>query len=186
MIPLEKARARVLAGCPPLPVRDLPLEECVGCVTTEAIVATEAVPPFPNSAMDGYAVRASDTAGASPDHPVKLSVTGLVAAGSAPEVEVGSGGAVRIMTGAPFPPGADAVAIVEVTAPADDGASVLVHQPARSGDHVRPAGEDIAAGQEVFPAGAILGPGHLGVLASLGREKVATLRPCPGRRPLDR
>jgi molybdenum cofactor synthesis domain-containing protein len=101
-------------------------------------------------------------------------VTGVLAAGAAPEVDVRSGEAVRIMTGAPFPPGADAVAIVEVTAPADDGSAVLVHQPAGAGDHVRPAGEDIAPGQEVFPAGTVLGPGHLGVLASIGREKVPT------------
>jgi molybdenum cofactor synthesis domain-containing protein len=174
MITLEDARARVLAGCEPLAVSHLPLDECLGCVTSEAIVAAEAVPPFPNSAMDGYAVRAADTVGASPDHPVKLSVTGVLAAGAAPEVDVRSGEAVRIMTGAPFPPGADAVAIVEVTATADDGSAVLVHQPAGAGDHVRPAGEDIASGQEVFPAGTVLGPGHLGVLASIGREKVAT------------
>jgi molybdenum cofactor synthesis domain-containing protein len=174
MIPLEEARARVLAGCAPLPVRELPLDDCVGCVTSEAVIAAENVPPFPNSAMDGYAVRASDTAGAGPDRPVRLSVTGVLAAGSAPDIDVRSGQAVRIMTGAPFPPGADAVAIVEVTSPANDGSVVLVHQPAVAGDHIRPAGEDIAAGQEVFPAGTVLGPGHLGVLASIGRETVAT------------
>ncbi|HEY2301708.1 MAG TPA: gephyrin-like molybdotransferase Glp [Acidimicrobiales bacterium] len=174
MISLEEARARVLAGCGRLPSRRLELDDCVGCVTSEAIVANANVPPFANSAMDGYAVRAADVAGASPDHPVKLSVTGILAAGAAPSIEVGAGQAIQIMTGAPFPAGADAIAIVEVTRQADGGAAVLVQEPATAGMHVRPAGEDIAAGQEVFPAGTLLGPGHLGVLASIGREKVPT------------
>jgi molybdenum cofactor synthesis domain-containing protein len=91
----------------------------------------------------------------------------------APDQEVGPGEALRIMTGAVFPTGADAVAIVEVTSPADEGTSVLIREPATAGQHIRPAGEDIAAGQEVFPVGTVLGPGHLGVLASIGVEKVA-------------
>jgi molybdenum cofactor synthesis domain-containing protein len=104
---------------------------------------------------------------------VKLRVVGTLAAGAAPDRSVGSGEALRIMTGAVFPPGADAVAIVEVTSPADGGTAVLIREPAVEGQHIRPAGEDITVGQQVFPAGAILGPGHLGVLASLGLEKVA-------------
>jgi molybdopterin molybdotransferase len=174
VIPLEAARARVLAGCTRLPVRVLDLDDCVGCVTSESVVSRVDVPPFANSAMDGYAVRAADVAGASPEHPVKLSIEGILAAGAAPDLGVGAGEALQIMTGAPFPRGADAIAIVEVTAQADGGASVLVHEPAIAGQHVRPAGEDIASGQEVFPAGTLLGPGHLGVLASIGLDKVAT------------
>jgi len=175
VIPLEEARRRVLNGCRPMAPRELPIDEALGCVTAEAIVAGEAVPPFANTAMDGYAVHAADTTGASAEHPVKLRLCGTLAAGGAPDRPVGPGEALRIMTGAPFPAGADAVVIVEVTQPADGGESVLVQQPAHPGDHIRPAGEDIAAGQEVFPAGTVLGPGHLGVLASIGREKVAVV-----------
>jgi molybdopterin molybdotransferase len=175
VIPLQDARARVLAGCRSLPAQDLAIDDALGCVTAVPVVAGESVPPFANTAMDGYAVRAADTAGAAPGHPVKLWVTSVVAAGAAADHPVGAGEALQIMTGAPFPAGADAVVIVEVTEPGDDGQSVLVSQPASPGDHVRPAGEDIAAGQELFPAGTVLGPGHLGVLASIGREKVTVV-----------
>jgi molybdenum cofactor synthesis domain-containing protein len=175
VIPLEEARRLVLGGCRPLPSHEVAIDDALGCVTATAVVAGEDVPPFANTAMDGYAVRAADTAGATPDHPVKLRVTGTLAAGGAPDQPVGPGEALRIMTGAPFPPGADAIVIVEVTASEDDGRAVLVAQPASPGDHIRPAGEDIANGQEVFPAGTVLTPGHLGVLASIGREKVAVV-----------
>jgi molybdopterin molybdotransferase len=174
VIPLAEARARVLAGCGRLPARLLDLDDCGGCVTSEAIVSTVEVPPFANSAMDGYAVRAADVAGASLDQPVKLSMKGILAAGTAASFDVGAGEAVQIMTGAPFPRGADAIAIVEVTVRADGGSAVLVQEPAIAGQHIRPAGEDIAIGQEIFPAGTLLGPGHLGVLASIGLEKVST------------
>jgi len=174
VIPLQEARARVLAGCDRLERREVGLDDALGCVTAEPIVAGENVPPFANTAMDGYAVRAADVAEASPDHPARLKVTGLLPAGAEPSHSVEPGEALQIMTGAPFPPGADTVAIVEVTT--TDGHDVLVHAPARAGEHVRPAGEDIAAGQEVFPAGTALSPGHLGVLASIGLEKVAVYR----------
>jgi molybdenum cofactor synthesis domain-containing protein len=99
---------------------------------------------------------------------------GTIAAGATPDRPVGPGEAVRIMTGAPMPEGADAIAIVEVTSA--DGDHVLVHQPSTPGAAIRHPGGDIAIGQEVFPAGTILGPGHLGVLASIGWEKVAVYR----------
>jgi molybdopterin molybdotransferase len=175
VIPLAEARARVLAGCQRLAPVAMAIDDALGCVTAAPIVADEGVPPFANTAMDGYAVRAADTAGAAPDRPVKLRVTGTLAAGAASDRPVGAGEALRIMTGAPFPPGADSIVIVEVTEPADDGQSVLVSQPASPGDHVRPAGEDIAFGQEVFGAGTVLTPGHLGVLASIGMERVAVV-----------
>jgi molybdopterin molybdotransferase len=170
VIPLEEARARVVAGCQPLEPREVALDDALGCVTAAPIVAQEDVPPFANTAMDGYAVRAEDVAEASADHPARLKLTGVLPAGAAPSRPVGPGEALQIMTGAPFPPGADTVAIVEVTTM--DGDEVLVGVPAKAGEHIRPAGEDIAAGQEVFPAGTALGPGHLGVLASIGLEKV--------------
>jgi molybdenum cofactor synthesis domain-containing protein len=166
VIPLAAARKLVLDGCPSLAPRPIVLDEALGSVTAESIVAGEAVPAFANSAMDGYAVRAADTEGA----PVRLAVVGTVAAGTAPSTELGPGQAVRIMTGAPIPPGCDAVVMVERTR--TDGAEVVIEQAARPGDHLRHPGEDIAVGQEVFPARTVLGPGHLGVLASLGRGAV--------------
>jgi molybdopterin molybdotransferase len=176
MIPLDEARAEVLEACPPrLPVSVNP-GEALGLVLAEPVSATEPVPPFANTAMDGYAVRAEDVASATGATPTRLRVIGTVAAGHAPALRVGPGEALRIMTGAPFPAGADAVAIVETTS--TDGSDVLVSEPAIAGVHVRPAGEDIEAGQQVFPAGTVLGPGHIGVLCSIGCEKV-TVVPAP-------
>jgi molybdopterin molybdotransferase len=170
VIPLGQARALVLAGCRPLEPRPVALADALGCVTAAAVVSGENVPPFANTAMDGYAVRGADTATATDARPARLALVGTLAAGARSSVAVGPGQAVRIMTGAPIPPGADAIAIVEVTAP--DGDAVMVRQPAVPGRHIRHPGEDIAAGQAVFPARTLLGPGHLGVLASIGREKV--------------
>ncbi|HET9690800.1 MAG TPA: gephyrin-like molybdotransferase Glp [Acidimicrobiales bacterium] len=174
MIPLDEVQARVVAGCPPLPATAVPLAAALGRVLAEAVTAAGDVPPFANSAMDGYAVRAADTTAARPDAPARLRVVGTVAAGAVADRPVGPGEALRIMTGAPFPDGADAVAVVEVTTA--DGDDVLVAQPAAAGDHVRPAGEDLVAGTEVFPAGTPLAPGHLGVLASAGRAEVRVVR----------
>jgi len=174
VIALEEARARVLGACPLLDPISVTLADALGCVTASPVVADCDVPPFTNTAMDGYAVRAADTAAATAEVPARLLVTGTVAAGGVPEQPVGAGEAVRIMTGAPLPDGADAIAIVEVTA--IDADQVLVYQPALAGQHLRHPGGDIAAGQQVFPAGTALSPGHLGVLASLGWEKVAVYR----------
>lgn len=165
MISIEEARKVILDCCPVLPSRELPLGEALGCVTAGVSVAGHDVPSFANSAMDGFAVRAADTAGA----PVTLEVVGTAAAGSAPGVEVGPGQAVRIMTGAILPVGADAIVMVERTAPAGAG-SVRIEAAAAAGDHVRHPGEDITAGQTLFEAGTELGPGHLGVLASVGAQ----------------
>ena len=176
MIPLEEARALVLAACRPLASVPLPLSEAVGCATSVAVRAAGPVPPFDNTAMDGYAVRSEDTTGAGPGAPVKLQVSGTLAAGAAPDVEVRPGCAVRIMTGAPLPPGADAIVMVERTRPTEDGSAVLVEAEARPGDHVRRAGDDLAAGAEVFGPGTVLGPGHVGVLASVGLDRVEVVR----------
>jgi molybdopterin molybdotransferase len=179
LIPLEEARARVFAGCSPRPAAAVPLRDALGLVLAEDVTATEAVPPFASSAMDGYAVHASDVAPARDDHPVRLRVVATLAAGAAPTVRVGAGQAVRIMTGAPFPPGADSVAIVETTRSSGDEVEVLA--PVEPGAHIRPAGEDLTAGQPVFAAGTWIGPGHVGVLASIGRERVtAVLAPVVG------
>src|SRR4051812_47513248 len=129
------------------------------------------VPPFANTAMDGYAVRPADTANASDDAPATLRVVGELAAGVAPSIVVGPGEAIRIMTGAPMPAGADAVVMVERTRSAADAVDIL--DAAAPADHVRPAGGDLEAGQRVFDAGTLLTPAHLGVLASLDVVELA-------------
>jgi molybdopterin molybdotransferase len=168
MISLDDARARIFADIGVLDAVRLPLAEALGLVLAEAVVAAEAVPPFANTAMDGFAVRAADSSGASDAAPVRLAIVGTVAAGQVPDREVGPGEAVRIMTGAPIPGGADAVVMVELTRVDGDEVEMLAEVP--TGNHIRPAGDDLQPGSEVFPAGTTLGPGHLGVLASLGVE----------------
>ena len=164
MISLAEARAHVLDRCPGPVVSEVPLADARGLVTAAPVVATGAVPPFANSAMDGFALLAADTVGP----PAELRVVGTLAAGAVPDVEVRRGEAVRIMTGAPMPSGADAVVMVERTAVSDDGAVVTVAVEVGVGNHVRSAGEDLLPGAELFAPGTTLGPGHLGVLASIG------------------
>ena len=162
----------ILATCPVRPSESLPLGVALGCVTVAPILAGHDVPSFANSAMDGFAVRSADTTPA----PVTLRVVGTAAAAAAPGVEVGPGQAVRIMTGAVVPAGADAIVMVERTSPGAGG-DVVVEVPAAPGDHVRLPGEDLRAGQELFEPGTELGPGHLGVLASVGMETVDVVPP---------
>jgi molybdopterin molybdotransferase len=179
LIPLDEAQRRVLAQCQPLRPLAVPLDDALGCVTSVALTAEEPVPPFANTAVDGFAVRTADLVHV----PVTLSVIGTIPAGAPPEPPVGPGEAVRILTGAPMPSGADAVVMVEDT-DAWDGRSgreaigaggstaVEIRKAVAAGANVRGAGDDIAAGQVVFGAGTVLGPGHLGVLASIGARKV--------------
>ncbi len=171
MIPAEDARAFVLASCVRLHPKALPLNEVLGCATSVPLDAPEDVPPFHNTAMDGYAVRAADTSGASAATPVRLEVAGLLPAGAPPTIEVEPGHAVRIMTGAAMPPGADAVVMVEETEAGDDD-SVLVKLQVAPGDAVRAAGSDVARGDRVFEPQTVIRPAHLGVLASLGFVRV--------------
>lgn len=173
LTPLEEVRGLVLAHSRPLaPVR-LPLREVLGCVLAEVVVATEDVPPFDNSAMDGYALRAADTA----DAPVELRVVGSTMAGDGPAGAVEAGETIRIMTGAPIPEGVDAVCMVEHTRPGKN-ATVLIERPVAPGQNLRGAGEDVATGSGVFGPGAILSPAHLGVLASIGVQD-ALVHPRP-------
>ncbi|MCL2395479.1 MAG: molybdopterin molybdotransferase MoeA, partial [Acidimicrobiaceae bacterium] len=176
MIPLEEAQERVLAGLEAAKPVQVDIDEALGLVLAETLTAREDIPPFANTSMDGYAVHAADLAGASAEHPVRLRVVGTLAAGAAFEGAVGEGEALRIMTGAPFPGGADAVAIVETTT--TEGDTVLIDTPVGHGAQIRAAGGDVQAGQEVFPAGTVLRPGHLGVLASVGRLE-ASVVPAP-------
>jgi molybdopterin molybdotransferase len=164
VIPLEEAQAFVLDRCQALAPAAVPVAEALGLVTAAPVECGEFIPPFDNTAMDGFAIRSADTAGA----PVTLKLTGELAAGARPDIEVKPGEAVRIMTGAPIPPGSDAIVMVELTSTSADGATVEVQGEIPPGNHIRRAGEDLEPGQLVFPAGTILGPGHLGVLCSLG------------------
>src|SRR5205085_10430606 len=176
MIPLEEAQNRILATVPRLPEATVALADALGLVTAGALAATEPIPPFANTGVDGYAVRAADTAGATPDTPVRLKVVDELPAGKAPSVPVGPGEAIRIMTGAPAPDGADAIVMVEDTAVEGDGSLVVIRRKARSGDHVRPAGGDLNVGDRAFPAGSVLGRAQLGVGASLGQPSVTVVR----------
>ncbi len=170
MIPLADVQAEILGSVTPLAPVSVPVRDALGLVTAREVVAAEAVPPFANTAMDGYAVRAADTADAGPEAPARLAVVGELPAGRAPTEAVGHGEAIRIMTGAPIPDGADAIVMVEYTE--RDGDAVRVVHAAERGDHVRAAGGDLAPGDMVFPAGTALGPAHLGVLVSLGLDDV--------------
>jgi len=170
VIPLGEARAHVLDRVAVLPAVEVPLADALGAVTSDAVVSAEAVPPFPNSAMDGYAVRAADTAGA----PVDLKVVGMIAAGTAGDLAVGPGEAARIMTGAPMPEGADAIVLVERTR--TEGDVVTIEITVEPGTSVRGTGEDVHAGDVVVGPGTVLTPGHLGVLASVGVDRVRVHR----------
>jgi len=172
MIPLDEARAFVLGGVIPLAPTSVPAATAVACVLAEDVTSTEAIPPFANSAMDGFAVRAGDTVGASDDHPARLQIVGSLRAGEAPSIALGDGEAIRIMTGAPVPDGADAVIKVERTVVSDDEAVVSVLSEVTPGNSIRVAGDDIRPGQRVFTAGEEITAGHLGVLASIGQADV--------------
>lgn len=162
-VTLAEAQEWVLGRIRPLEPVEVPLADALGLVLAGPAHAREAVPPFANTAMDGIAVRAADIAAA----PVELTVTGTIRAGEAATAEVRPGTAQRIMTGAPIPPGADAIVPVEELEDRPGG-RILVRRAAAVGDCIRPAGEDLAPGELAFPAGTVLGPGHLGVLATVG------------------
>jgi molybdenum cofactor synthesis domain-containing protein len=175
MIPFDEARRFVLAACRPLaPVR-VPLAIAHGRVLATDVVTDEAVPPFDNTGMDGFAVRSTDVVGASPETPVPLVVVGTLPAGTAPTTAVDEGQAIRIMTGAPMPPGADAVVMVEHTTTNADGSEVLVAEAVEPGTHVRSAGDDLQVGAQVFARGEVVTAGHLGVLASIGLTGVSVV-----------
>ncbi len=170
VLPFEEARARVLARVEPLPPGEVPLGDALGCVLAEDVRAGEDLPPFANSAMDGFAVRSADLGGAGDAAPVRLRVAGEVFAGTGRLPAVEPGTAVRIMTGGALPPGADAVVPVERAAV--EGDAVLVRLAAASGAFVREAGEDVRAGTVVLERGTVVGPAAVGMLASVGRRAV--------------
>jgi molybdopterin molybdotransferase len=170
LVPFDQARAAVLERLRPLPAREVPLGDALGCVLADDVTAAEDLPPFANSAMDGFAVRAADLAGASDRGPIALEVTGEVFAGSARLPTVQAGGAARIMTGGPLPPGADAVVPVEQATV--DGDAVRIRLAPGERQFVREAGEDVRAGAVVLERGRVLDPAAVGMLASVGRRLV--------------
>jgi molybdopterin molybdotransferase len=165
---VAEAQGVVLEACGPVTPRPVPIDDALGLVLARPVVASHPVPPFTTSAMDGYALIADDTR----DTPVRLTVVGHLLAGTAPTTAVERGQAIRIMTGAPLPPGADSVCMVERTTDEDGGRTVVIDGAVVRGTAVRHAGEDVDSGAIVFDEGEVLTPGHLGVLASLGQYDV--------------
>jgi len=176
MITLEDARVHVLAHCPPLPAAEVPCRAAIGLVLAAAVEAAEDVPPFANSAVDGYAVVAASVAGASAAVPVELPVVAEVAAGASSDHVLQPGEAVRIMTGAPVPAGADAIVMVEDTERLAGGARVAILRPIDAGSAVRAVGDDVRAGTALYPAGTLVTPAVAGVLASVNAAMVACVR----------
>jgi len=168
LTPLEEVQALVVGACDPATPRLVALDETLGCVLAGDLVAEEDIPPFANTAMDGYALRSEDTAGA----PVELEVVGVLAAGSSSGRPVGKGEAVQIMTGAPLPPGADSVAAVERTEPGAAPGRVLVLDSTVPDQYVRHAGSDLRRGELALRGGTVLGPSQIGLAASTGASSL--------------
>jgi molybdopterin molybdotransferase len=187
MISVDEALDKILAAFERLPAERIPLDDGLQRVLATDLHATQDLPPFPNSSMDGYALRAADVVSASRATPVQLTVIADIPAGSAPTVTVSDGQAARIMTGAPLPAGADTIVPVEQTDDAPSGfrpeeqanrppGHIRIFSPGKPGDYIRPVGEDIRAGQVVLHAGRVLRPADLGVLAGLGIGAVDVIR----------
>ncbi len=176
MISVEEALERILTQITPLTVTQVPLSEALGLVLAEDVVAQEDIPPFANSAMDGFALLSQDSQPRDGQSP-RLRITGEIAAGYVADHAVESGTVMRIMTGAPVPPGADAVIQVELTrsqGPENEWVEIL--EAVAPGNNIRPAGEDMHRGQTVLPRGTEVGPWEIGVLATLGWVRVPAIR----------
>ncbi|MGL5825784.1 MAG: molybdotransferase-like divisome protein Glp [Nocardioides sp.] len=169
-IPVEQLQARIESTVARPAARELPLAQVRDLVLAEDVVAQVALPPFANSAMDGYAVRVADVADAATDHPAVLLVVGEIGAGQADIGSIAPGAVAKIMTGAPVPAGCEAVVPYEWT---DRGSPVVrISQAPVQGQHIRAAGEDVAAGDHLMPAGTRLGPRQVGLLAAVGLASV--------------
>ncbi len=182
MISVEEALEKILSNFHILEPEEKPLLECLGQILAEDVSSRIDIPPRDNSAMDGFAVKADDTSVASQKSPIVLRVVGEIAAGSLPDVKVTSGTAIRIMTGAPLPDGADAVVQFENTnevarkLPEKKILHVSILHPAQKGLNIRYRGEDIKSGTLVLNKGTLLRPQEIGVLASLGHARVRVVR----------
>lgn len=166
LLSVEDARERVLSQISVLQPLDLPLTEAYGCVLARDVVAERDIPDFASSAMDGFAVRSSDVSSATSATPVELRVAGRAPIGHRPEGTVGGGEAIQIATGAPIPAGADTVVPIENCEVAGDAVRILAGTA--EGKHIRPAGEDVRAGEPLVPAGRRLAAPELGMLATAG------------------
>ncbi len=189
MLSVDEARDRILASIEPRTAKPVAISECHGLVLAQEVRADEPVPPFRNSAMDGYAVRARDVSSACYGAAVRLTVVANLPAGREPDRCVGPGEAVRIMTGAAMPDGADTVVRFEETDDPGPGPETLsgepwtvaIHRAPKPGDNVRQAGEDIPAGAQIFAAGALIDAAAQGVLASVDQSQVLAIpRPVVG------
>lgn len=182
MLSVEEAYRQIMACFSPLDVEEKPILECLGQTLAVEVRSPLSLPPLANSGMDGYAVRREDIAGASEQVPVNLRVIGLVAAGQVPDRQVEPGTAIRIMTGAPVPDGADTVVPFEETDEISRRTSgrpltdIDIQVDLPLGCNVRPAGEDVQAGELVLEAGTVIRPSEMGVLASLGLERARVVR----------
>lgn len=171
---VEEYSQQVADTVPRTPVARLAIRECAGLVLAEPVHAAEPMPPFDNSAMDGYAVRAADLAAASRSRPVVLPVSAHIPAGRRDPITREPGSACRIMTGAPVPSNADAVVPVELAV--TDGEWVGFHSPVADRRHIRRAGEDRAAGELVLTAGTVLAPNALATAAGCGQASLSVRR----------
>ena len=177
LVPIQEARTLVLSACNTSEPITIDVSVATGYVLAGDVSSSENVPPFANSAVDGYAVCAVDTGGAGLTQPVSLRVVGEIAAGAAGDVDLLDGTAIRIMTGAPMPPGADAVVMVEDTKFVSerhnfDGSQIVqIFKELRSGDALRGAGDDVRVGDMVFQSGTEIRPSVAGVLASINCRK---------------
>ncbi len=170
MISVNEAIQRILEQIPRLGKERVGILQAQGRVLAERVFSSRNIPPWDNSAMDGYAVRGLDIQKASAEHPVHLKVLADLPAGSVYNGRVGSGEAIRIMTGAPLPGGADTVVPVEDTTKTDREVKILSALPA--GSNIRRAGEDVQAGEKVLEEGAVLRAAHIGMMASLRRSVI--------------
>ncbi|MGW8319870.1 MAG: molybdopterin molybdotransferase MoeA, partial [Candidatus Promineifilaceae bacterium] len=179
---VAEALSAILNAVSVLPAEEIPLDASLGRVLAEPVRAKDSLPPFANASMDGYAVRASDVANSGPEHPVALPVVADIAAGSIADQSLQPGTAARIMTGAPLPTGADAVVPVEDTSePWRDPrrpvpASVDVKRAVPAGAYVRYPGEDVRQGTVVLPAGRLVRPQEIGLMAALGVARLLVIR----------
>jgi len=171
MIFVEDALDIILKETVPLGMEKVDILDTLGRVLGEAVFSGRLIPPRDNSSMDGYAVHEADTRGATPSNPVILDVIEDIPAGSIPRRVVGSGQAARIMTGAPIPEGADAVIRMEDTR--QKGTQVELTAAVKKGEFIRFAGEDVREGEEVIPAGTVVRPAEVGMMAALGKSFVS-------------
>lgn len=182
LLSVSKAQEIILDAIQTLATEIIPLQSARGRRLAAPLITDADLPPFTNSSADGFAVQAADTVSATPDTPVILSIIGDIPAGSNPTFRVNRGQAARIMTGAPLPQGADAVVMVESTDIGVRGLDVptpqqvQIYNPVKPGDSLRPRGQDLTAGTQLFPTGHRLRPPDIGLLASLGIPRVQVYR----------